>query len=165
MAAAATTSSMKTAIVPLLPTLPTRVSLSTETQRQLTEHRAPRRKLLCEPDSSFYSASTIVAVKIPLRAAAVAALSGGVFRKSDLRQNDIFSQIWRQDETDPVCSPSRGAGAHRPYMCNTLYIHCIYVNTLCLRSGSKYIEIHRPNTLSKKCVSRVQSVQYTLRYR
>ena len=32
--------------------------------------------------------STIVAVKIPLRAAAVAALSGGVFRKSDLRQND-----------------------------------------------------------------------------
>ena len=62
----------------------TRVLLSTATQRQLTEHRAPRRELLCEPDSSFYSASTIVAVKIPLRAAAVAALSDGVFRKSDL---------------------------------------------------------------------------------
>ena len=40
----------------------TRVSLSTETQRQLTEHRAPRRELLCEPDSSLYSASTTVAV-------------------------------------------------------------------------------------------------------
>ena len=40
----------------------TRVSLSTETQRQLTEHKAPRHELLCKPDSSFYSASTTVAV-------------------------------------------------------------------------------------------------------
>ena len=40
----------------------TRVSLSTETQRQLTEHRAPRGELLCDPDSSLYSASTTVAV-------------------------------------------------------------------------------------------------------
>ena len=40
----------------------TRVSLSTETQRQLTEHRAPPGELLCEPDSSLYSASTTVAV-------------------------------------------------------------------------------------------------------
>ena len=62
----------------------TRAPLSTETQRQLTEHKAPRRELLCKPDSSFYSASTIGAVEIPLRTAAVAALSGGVFRKSDL---------------------------------------------------------------------------------
>ena len=62
----------------------TRVSLSTETQRQLTEHRAPPGELLCEPDSSFYSASTTVAVKVQLPAAAVAALSDGVFRKSDL---------------------------------------------------------------------------------
>ena len=76
------------AVAEEVPAHSTRVSLSTETQRQLTEHRAPRTTRaalhLCEPDSSFYSASTIVAVKIPLRAAAVAALSDGVFRKSDL---------------------------------------------------------------------------------
>ena len=42
----------------------TRVSLSTETQRQLAEHRAPRRDLLCEPDSSFHEARTTVLVKI-----------------------------------------------------------------------------------------------------
>ena len=68
----------------------TRALLNTETQRQLTEHKAPRHELLCKPDSSFYSASTIFAVKIPLRAAAVAALSGGVFRKSDLRKMTAF---------------------------------------------------------------------------
>ena len=42
----------------------TRVSLSTETQRQLTEHRATRRELLCKPDSSFHEARTTVLVKI-----------------------------------------------------------------------------------------------------
>ena len=62
----------------------TRVLLSTATQRQLAEHRAPRGELLCDPDSSFYSASTTVAVEIQLPAALVAALSDGVFRKSDL---------------------------------------------------------------------------------
>ena len=40
----------------------TRALLNTETQRQLTEHRAPPGHLLCEPDSSLYSASTTVAV-------------------------------------------------------------------------------------------------------
>ena len=40
----------------------TRALLNTETQRQLTEHRAPPGELLCEPDSSLYSASTTVAV-------------------------------------------------------------------------------------------------------
>ena len=41
----------------------TRAPLSAEeTQRQLTEHKAPRRELLCKPDSSLYSASTTVAV-------------------------------------------------------------------------------------------------------
>ena len=42
----------------------TRVSLSTETQRQLTEHKAPRHELLCKPDSSFHEARTTVLVKI-----------------------------------------------------------------------------------------------------
>ena len=43
----------------------TRVLLSTATQRQLAEHRAPRRELLCEPDSSFHEARTgPVVVKI-----------------------------------------------------------------------------------------------------
>ena len=45
----------------------TRVSLSTETQRQLTEHKAPRHELLCKPDSSLYSASTTVAVSLTLK--------------------------------------------------------------------------------------------------
>ena len=62
----------------------TRVLLSTATQRQLTEHRAPRRELLCKPDSSFHEARTTVLVKIQLPAAAVAALSDGMFCKSDL---------------------------------------------------------------------------------
>ena len=65
----------------------TRVFLSTATQRQLTENT----ELLdasCSasrtPDSSFHEARTTVLVKIQLPAAAVAALSDGVFRKSDL---------------------------------------------------------------------------------
>ena len=62
----------------------TRVLLSTATQRQLTEHRAPRHELLCKPDSSFHEARITVLVKIQLPAAAVAALSDGMFRKSDL---------------------------------------------------------------------------------
>ena len=44
------------AVAEEVPAHSTRVSLSTETQRQLTEHRAPRRELLCEPDSSLYTA-------------------------------------------------------------------------------------------------------------
>ena len=44
----------------------TRAPLSTETQRQLTEHKAPRHELLCKPDSSFYSASTIGAVPVEI---------------------------------------------------------------------------------------------------
>ena len=78
------------AVAEEVPAHSTRMSLRTETQRQLTEHRAPRGELLCDPDSSFYSASTTVAVEIQLPAAAVAALSGGVFRKSDLRKMTAF---------------------------------------------------------------------------
>ena len=68
----------------------TRAPLSFETQRQLTEHKAPRHELLCKPDSSFHEARTTVLVKIQLPAAAVAALSDGMFRKSDLRKMTAF---------------------------------------------------------------------------
>ena len=77
---------------------------------------APRRTScsgLCEPGTrviytlqrQYHTSTTSTdAVEIPLRTAAVAALSGGVFRKSDLRIRKVtffslFADLWRQDES------------------------------------------------------------------
>ena len=66
---------LKRSVPPMLP-----AAKFQEFEKRLSELN----ELLCDPDSSFHEARTTVLVKIQLPAAAMAALSDGVFRKSDL---------------------------------------------------------------------------------